>query len=339
MSSPLSIIGSWLTLFASTLDSYGIDSHQFLHERGIDYSRQSDPSQRIALSVMSQLWEDALIATDDPYIGLKAGQFVTPTTFSALSIALWSSCSLRDLLTCWCRYLHVFSTAADIQLSEHGDTLVMTCGLNTTPENGESHHCAIDATMSALLHLCRQYYGENITPLSTELIRPTPLDIGPYQKLFGQQVNFNQPKMVVRFDRRQAEQPVAGGNPALAKATEQLAAQYLHKLESPSFLNQVQQVLFEMWPRGDAKLDIVAAKLHLSPRTLHRKLEDAGTNFRQQQEVTRHQLALDFIQQPHLSISEISFLLGFSSNSNFSRAFKRWTQQTPQAYRKQLDTN
>ncbi len=337
MSSPLSIIGSWLTLFASTLESYGIDSHHFLRERGIDYSQQSDPSQRIALSVMSQLWEDALITTNDPYIGLKAGQFVTPTTFSALGIALWSSCSLHDLLLCWSRYLHVFSTAADIQLSEDGDELVMTCGLNTNPEKGEAHLCAIDATISALLHLCRQYYGQNITPLATHLTRPKPSDITPFEELFGQNLTFDQPKIVVRFDRQQADEPIAGGNPALAEATEQLVAQYLYKLQSPSFLNQVQQVLFERWPRGEAKLDIVASKLHVSPRTLHRKLEEAGTNFRQQQEVTRHQLALKFINQPHLSISEIGFLLGFSSNSNFSRAFKRWTQQTPQAYRQQLE--
>lgn len=333
MSSPLSIIGSWLTLFASTLDSYGIDSHQFLRERGIDYSQQSDPSQRIALSVMTRLWDDAFKATCDPNIGLKAGQFVTPTTFSALGIALWSSCSLKDLLVCWCRYLHVFSTAADIQLIETDSELIMTCGLNTAPDRGEAHLCAIDATISALMHLCRQHYGKPITPLATAFMRPRPDDISPYQELFGLNLSFEQPKLVVRFDRHQAEQPIAGGNPTLAKATEQLVAEYLHKLKSPSFLNEVQQVLFEMWPRGEAKLDIVASKLHVSPRTLHRKLEDAGTNFRQQQEVTRHQLALKFINQPHLSISEIGFLLGFSSNSNFSRAFKRWTQQTPHAYR------
>ncbi len=338
MFSPPSIIGSWLTLFASTLESYDIDSQQFLRQRGIDYSEQSDPSQRIELSVMSRLWADALSETKDPYLGLKAGQFVTPTTFSALGIALWSSCSLRDLLVCWCRYLHVFSTAAEVQLSEDGEELVMTCELNSPPEKGEAHHCAIDATVSALLHLCRQYYGQDVTPLATHLIRPEPADITPFRGLFGHQLSFDNPKLEVRFDRQQAEQPIPGGNPALAKATEQLVAQYLHKLQSPSFLNQVQQALFEMWPRGEAKLDLVASKLHLSPRTLHRKLEEAGTNFRQQQELTRHQLALEFINQSHLSISEIGFLLGFSSNSNFSRAFKRWTQQTPHAYRQQLKT-
>lgn len=336
MSPPLSIIGSWLTLFAATLESYDIDSQAFLAEHDIDYGRQSDPGQRILLSQMTRLWDDAAALTQDPAIGIKAGAFVTPTTFSALGIALWSSCSIKDLLICWCRYLHVFSTAADGQLEETDTELVMTCAMKTNPALGEASHHAIDASFSALLHLCRQHYGKNITPTSTAFIRPQPRNIEAYKSLFGSNLSFGQPRLVVRFEREIVEQQIPGGNPSLAKATEQLVADYLQKIQSPSVLEKVQQVLFELWPRGEAKLDVVASRLHLSPRTLHRKLEEAGTNFRQQQEITRQQLALQFINQPHLNISEIGFLLGFSSNSNFSRAFKRWTQQTPQAYRQKL---
>ncbi len=333
MSPPLSIIGSWLTLFAATLDSYDIDSRAFLRERGVDYSRQSDPEHRIPLATMSSLWDDAAAITEDPAFGIKAGQFVTPTTFSALGIALWSSCSIKDLVVCWCRYLHVFSTVADMELAETDTEIIMTCTLNTHSDSVKASLYAIDATLSALLHICKQHYGSEIVPISTSFTRPQPHNIEPYQAIFGPALKFDQPCIEVRLDRTTAEKKIPGGNPSLAKATEQLVADYLQKLKAPSLIRDVQQVLFELWPRGDAKLDVVAERLHVSPRTLHRKLEESGSNFRQQQETTRHQLALQFIRQAHLSITEIGYLLGFSSASNFSRAFKRWTGSSPQEFR------
>ena len=334
MTAPLSIIGSWLTLFAATLEHYGIDSHEFLAEQGVDYDRQSDPTQRIPLTLMTELWDKLADRTQDPAVGLKAGQFVTPTTFSALGIALWSSCSIKDLLTCWCRYLHVFSTAANPELIETESQLIMVARLNTQPGIEESSHYAIDATLSALLHLCRQHYGSRISPLGVELTRPEPANPRDYEELLGCPVSFGHDCVRARFNRTVAEETIPGGNPTLAAATEQLVADYLQKMQPSSVLQDVRQVLFELLPRGEAKLDLVAERLHMSPRTLHRKLEEQGTNFRQQQEATRQQLAMQFMQQAHLNISEIGFLLGFSSTSNFSRAFKRWTGRTPQEYRR-----
>ncbi len=338
MSPPLSIIGSWLTLFAATLDSYGIDSQAFLRERGVDYSRQSDPEHRIPLATMSSLWDDAAAITRDSAFGIKAGQFVTPTTFSALGIALWSSCSIKDLVICWCRYLHVFSTVADMELEETDTEIIMTCTLNTHSGSEKASLHAMDATLSALLHICKQHYGGDITPNSVSFTRPKPHNIDAYHAIFGSTLKFDQPRIEVRLDRATSEQQIPGGNPSLAKATEQLVADYLQKMQAPSLIRDVQQVLFELWPRGDAKLDVVAERLHVSPRTLHRKLEDAGSNFRQQQESTRHQLALQFIRQAHLSVTEIGYLLGFSNTSNFSRAFKRWTGYSPQEFRERQRT-
>ncbi len=71
------------------------------------------------------------------------------------------------------------------------------------------------------------------------------------------------------------------------------------------------------------------------PRTLQRKLNDAGTTFNAVVEDTRRELAQRYLKQPDLAISEIAYLLGFSETGNFSRAFKRWAGASPSDYRSQ----
>ncbi|NIB44281.1 AraC family transcriptional regulator [Pseudomaricurvus alkylphenolicus] len=328
-----SIIGSWLTLFVATLEYYGVDRDEFLKSRGVDYERQSDPDQRIPLALMATLWEDAAALTGDPHIGLRAGSFVTPTTFSALGIALWSSCSIKDLLVCWCRYMAAFSTAADeITLREAEDTLVMTGSVRFTPQARASDY-AIDATFSALSHLCRKHSTFDFHPLEMTLPRPQPVDPDSYDQWFGCPVSYHSHQFEATYDRHQAETPIPGGNRQLAQATEQLVADYLAKLQTPTLEQQLQNVLFERLPRGEANLENVASELHMSPRTLHRKLEEQGSSYRQELENVRRQLALQYMKGDDLSIGDIGFLLGFSNTSNFSRAFKRWTGQTPKTYR------
>lgn len=341
MTHTYNIIGSWLTLFVSGLESYDIDGPAFLADYGFNYPEDSNPDKRVSISTMAVMWDKAAELTGDDEFGLKAGTFITPTTFSALGMALWSSCSVRDMLQCWCRYLHMFSTAAEMTLIEQDGKLI-TQAIQYPDEQGKepASKFALDATLSALHTLGRRHFDKELAPLTVELSRPTPKHPENYEAFFGCPVSFNNPTIRLLYDMDQISRPIPGGNQQLAQATEKLVVEYLGRMQlqpanTQSLLPQVRQALFELLPRGEANLDDVAEQLHVSPRTLRRKLEEQGSSFRQLLEEVRKQLALDYIGQAHLSIGEISFLLGFASNSNFSRAFKRWTSQSPQDYRLQ----
>ncbi|NEP18534.1 MAG: helix-turn-helix transcriptional regulator, partial [Leptolyngbya sp. SIO4C1] len=86
------------------------------------------------------------------------------------------------------------------------------------------------------------------------------------------------------------------------------------------------------------KLDAIAAKLGYSSRTLQRKLQQAGTSFQQVLDDIRRELAFQYLQETQLTASEIAFLLGFSENSAFTRAFRRWTAITPGDYRRMVNS-
>jgi AraC-like DNA-binding protein len=98
----------------------------------------------------------------------------------------------------------------------------------------------------------------------------------------------------------------------------------------------VRQKIIEYLPNGDCTRDKVADAMCISPTTLQFKLSQRNTNFHDLLDTTRKELASSYVQQSALSITEITFLLGFSDTSNFTRAFKRWEGVSPTHYRKEV---
>jgi AraC-like DNA-binding protein len=86
-------------------------------------------------------------------------------------------------------------------------------------------------------------------------------------------------------------------------------------------------------PHRFPDLDAVARALHVSPRTLRRKLREEGSSFREVLGQVRKNLALDYLEQSNLSLEEIATLLSYEDAANFSRAFGRWVGDTPGRYR------
>ena len=106
-----------------------------------------------------------------------------------------------------------------------------------------------------------------------------------------------------------------------------------------SFLTRLQHLMAQELRGREPKLDAIAAQLGYSPRTLQRKLQQANTSFQHLLDDIRQELALQYLKDTSLTTSEIAFLLGFSENSAFNRAFRRWTTMTPGEYRKQSDAS
>ena len=84
-------------------------------------------------------------------------------------------------------------------------------------------------------------------------------------------------------------------------------------------------------------LNVTARMLHMTPRTLHRKLVAEGSSYREQLEAVRHTLALEHVKSGRFSMDEIAYRLGYTDLANFRRAFKRWESMPPSAYRTQQD--
>ncbi|MCY1450977.1 HTH-type transcriptional regulator VirS [compost metagenome] len=96
-------------------------------------------------------------------------------------------------------------------------------------------------------------------------------------------------------------------------------------------------MLCRLLPQGEPKREVVASSMHLSQRTLQRRLQEEGVSFQQLLDDTRRELAEQYLAQPNLTLLEIAYLLGFADPSNFFRAFRRWFDSTPGEYRARLE--
>jgi AraC-like DNA-binding protein len=126
---------------------------------------------------------------------------------------------------------------------------------------------------------------------------------------------------------------LAGANPQLARLNDKVMIEYLSKLDKENIIDRVAATVVEMLPSGGVTDEKVATQLNMSGRSLQRRLQEGGTTFRRLIEEVRRGLAATYVRDPAVELVEIAFLLGFSDQSAFSRAFKRWTGHTPSEFR------
>lgn len=122
-------------------------------------------------------------------------------------------------------------------------------------------------------------------------------------------------------------------NRPLAGVLDKLLTEQLARLSRNDVVSRCKAEFLEQLSSGEPAAEDIAQRLYMSSRTLQRKLAEAGTSYQKLVDDARRDLALRYIDDPANSITDITFLLGFSGHSTFSRAFKRWTGATPTAYR------
>ncbi|MDV7145984.1 AraC family transcriptional regulator ligand-binding domain-containing protein [Tropicimonas sp. TH_r6] len=182
---------------------------------------------------------------------------------------------------------------------------------------------------------CRIFTGEQIVPLEIGMIgepeawaplspmlevEPTPAE------------NFH-----LTFSLQDATLPLITQNEELwAGFEESLRKKMLNRNVSVEITERVRNALLEALPSGHSTVDDVCKRLHLSKRTLQRKLKDEGRTFQEVLDETRSDLSHHYLKQPGLSVVEISYLVGFQDPGSFYRAFQGWTGQTPADVRNQF---
>lgn len=156
---------------------------------------------------------------------------------------------------------------------------------------------------------------------------------GDYYGFFRCPVRFDSQASAILFARAEVDRPLPASNKELARANDQILTDFLNKLRKDDLVTRAKTAIAEELPSGSPTDEAIARSLFMSPRTLNRKLSAVGTNYSQLLEAVRRELAEQYVANPSMTLSEISFLLGFSEQSAFSRAFRRWKGQSPSAAR------
>ena len=321
-------IVSWAASIHRALSAQQLDADALFEDIGLDIRLLHDPDARYPVDRITRLWERAAELTGNPAFSLQVPNYVQPGTLHGLGLALLASQSLRDAARRLERFSHIVSTAANVVV-HHGPDHV---GLELVPTCAAAD-AAYEAFLGTIVLMTRMMLQQpTLLPKRAELIRPPPPDITPYRACFGECIEFDSRRWMLHFDAHLYDQPLPSANAMLATANDTVVQGYLARF-SNDILRRTRQAVIDELASGLPSLDDVAARLHMSSRSLQRKLEESKASFSELRDSVQREMAEQWVANSDRSLAEITFRLGFSDQSNFSKAFKRWTGQSPGQYR------
>jgi AraC-like DNA-binding protein len=316
------------------LEHHGIDPKPLFRELSIGIEVFQDPNARIPSSKWDVLIRRA--AELDPGAGfaLVVSKCWHPSNLGALGFAWLSSSTLRTGLQRLMRYWKLLGERSSLRLLDQGNAVKLVLDTGRTDPVISGH--VADFSLSLLYSLCQLNYGEALRPLELQMRYVWPGEKEAYERHFGCPVVCNASEDSLSFAGSDIDHPLPTSNRQIAATLDQVLAEQLAHLDKNNVVARCKASLLEQLSEGELSEQDMAEALHMSRRTLQRKLAEAELTYQRLVDETRRDLALRYIEDPRNSIIDITFLLGFSQQSAFTRAFKRWTGASPTHYRQRL---
>ena len=327
-----SSLSSWALAIRRTLDDSGHDGLGLMHRAGMNPAALADPDARYPLAQTTRLWRLAVAETGDPCIGLRVASRIGQTTFHALSYALMASSTLRESFERLTRYCHMVTDAVDMDFARDGNCYRLHIRV---PEGSEQPAFeALDAFVAAYVRMCRSALGRDYSPQRIDLQRPEPPEAECFHRILRAPLRFGAPMTELIFDAASLEQHLETANPELARHNDAIILRYLARFDREDTVARVRAALVEHLPRGEPSQGFVAERMGLSARSLQRRLNAVGVTYKAVVDEARRELAMSYLSRSRTSVTEVTYLLGFSDTSSFARAFRRWTGATPSQWRR-----
>ena len=309
------------------LEDLGEDPEPIFSSAGIDSDTLKRPNARLPVAACNAVWLRASSRAADPCFGVRYGEYWQPSMFGPLGYAWLTSATLRKAIDRFARYIDLVLEQGAVQVEDlrSGDVRIVVSYQNsafTLP-------ALADALLSLMVRLCRLNYGDGLNPQAITLFHSEPPNSGLYFEYFKCPVEFDAKSDSVTLSSAVVDMQLPSANPYLANLNEQETIKILADLDKNRVVDRVQAIIIDSLSDGEVTREAVADKLHMSTRTLSRQLQRQGTSFKALLERTRLKLAAAYLSNDSLSIVEIAFMLGFSDQGSFTRAYKRWTGHAP----------
>jgi AraC-like DNA-binding protein len=339
MTPPDTLAASSLNLLLWTAGQRGANVPALCRAIGFDPATAAGPDARVPLATIQRLWPLVMDATGDPHFDLHIGGLVNFSAAGTLAYVLMHAPTVGAAIAQFCRYQDVacqgvrtFQTPAAEWPGGIWLNLELTSAAIVHPRY------VLNSELSICLAAFSTLAGQPVVPKAVQLAYPRPADTQAHEQAFGTAaVAFGAPATRVAFDAATLARPVLNANPALYLLFEQHTAALLAQLpahQPPTLAERVRGEIVRQLKGEAPTLAAVADRLCLGVRTLQLKLKEAGHTYQQLLDHVRRDLAQSHLRESQLSTTDIAFLLGYSEPSVFVRSFKKWTGQTPGAFRR-----
>jgi AraC-like DNA-binding protein len=309
---------------------FGIRPEQLLEGLEVELATLTDPAARLPLPLCAALVERARKLTGEPGLAFPFGLQMRLSSHGFLGFAAMTAGTVREALELAVRYSRTRTTAIGLSLYTEGDHASLV--IEERAQLGKLREFLVIGLAVGLWQIGRDLTGQPLEG-DAECAFPEPEYAQRFTELAMGHLRFDAPANRLVFPASYLDLPLKTADPvAMQLARAQCERELSALVDASGVAGRVRAELGEF--RG---LEEVAARLHMSTRTLKRRLADQGTTFSQVVDDLRRQRALLLLENRELSINEIAGRLGYTEAANFTRAFKRWTGKTPAAYRASLN--
>ena len=193
-----------------------------------------------------------------------------------------------------------------------------------------------EIAMALMVQLLKHFMQcEEVHLYEVHFTHVSPKNVMHYERYFGCKVRFSQPAAQIVLPMQELAKPLRQGDNTLQHLLMQQAKALLQQLPDSTQLDQrLQQAILSGLQKNHYSITAIAQQLGISVRQLQRHLYQQSSSYQQRTQQLRHVLAEQYLTDQQLSLKEIAFLLSYSEQSAFQRAFKQWTGITPQQWRK-----
>lgn len=309
-----------------------------MREAGIDPRVLADPRARVPLPAYAQLYGALIRAHGDEGFALFAAP-LRPGTFEFLCRSAVGAPELREALARAARYLAVVLPELRIEVERDSAlarlVIAETQPLRPNPGNA-ARVFAFEWSLRLLHCLACWLAGRGIALETVRFPYPRPPHAADYGLIYTENATFGGEALVATLESAHLDLPVRRDDAELAAFVE-AAPRNITMLyrRDREFARRLRVVLEAALPRA-MDLEEAAGAMRLSPRTLHRRLQDEGINFRAVRDALRRDLALERLARPGESVARVAADLGYSEPSAFFRAFQAWTGEAPSAWRRRF---
>ncbi len=321
----------YIRLMADQVRRCGGSVGTWLSRSGIAEAQLRDSELTVSLSLFRQLVLDALALTNEPAFGLVVGDRLLASTHGVLGYAVMNSATLRQAMELLERYLPLRISLVAIEHEIARGELFLR--FREKVPLGQIQRPVMEAVMLTVKNICDALMsGAQISRVSFTFDPPEYAPLA--RELFKTEVRWRRPATGLAFPLDVIDRPLATADPDSFAEAARICQRELDKLVGKTTMAvRVRRLLLES-QNGFPSLSAAARLLHLTPRTLHRRLVDERTSFKTLLEDVRHTLAVENLKAGRHGVQEIAYALGYSDVANFRRAFKRWEAVSPSDYRK-----
>jgi AraC-like DNA-binding protein len=316
------------------LEQRGASLQAVCRQVGVDVALLEQPEGRLPVRQFVELLEQSARASGDHDIGLRLGCAQPPSSFGPLADAVMHAPDVAGAIANVARYFYMHQEGANLELrlTERNAVIAYSiCDAEILDYRQDA-----ELSLAKMLNFARILIGNrHWTPSAVYFEHPEPRDSSEHRRVFGAPVYFSQPCNALLAPREILGLRLAGADAGRLDQLRRLAeARETPTLPGEDLLAQVRQQILRRLRAGSVSIQAVAAALDLSERTLQRRLGECGATFNELVERMRFELSRRYLQQDHLSLTEIGYLLGYSELSAFSRAFRRWAGVSPIEFRR-----